>query len=144
MRDINLGENNPNWKGGGYIDNEGYVYLRIPDHPFCKSNGNILEHRVVMEKHLGRYLKPNEDVHHINGVKNDNRIENLQLLPHGKHSVVSNMIYSSDHRCIKCGRDTTQKNKNGAPLWRHGKCCKCVNAEYRARKKTISQQSYSS
>lgn len=64
----------------------GYFYLRKPDHPFANSDGYIAEHRVVMEKHLGRYLYAGEAVHHINGNKADNRIENLKVLTHSEHT----------------------------------------------------------
>jgi hypothetical protein len=50
----------------------------------------IKQHRHVMELHLGRKLDPNEDVHHINGIKTDNRIENLQIVDHAKHSTLTN------------------------------------------------------
>lgn len=72
-------ERNPNWKGGRYISHHGYVIVRVSDdHPFTYK-GYIREHRFVMEKKLGRFLKPEEQVHHINGIKTDNRIENLML-----------------------------------------------------------------
>lgn len=74
-----LGENNPNWKGGRIFNYAGYILIKNWNHPFCNPNGYIREHRFIMEKYIGRYLKPTEDVHHINGIKDDNRIENLEL-----------------------------------------------------------------
>jgi hypothetical protein len=72
-------ENNPSWKGGR-IRTRGYVYIYSPDHPYPSLNGTyVQEHRLVMEKHLRRFLTKDEVVHHINGIKDDNRIENLQL-----------------------------------------------------------------
>jgi hypothetical protein len=72
------GAKNPSWKGGRKLL-RGYVQLLCPDHPFADSKGYVLEHRLVMEAHMGRTLLPTEVVHHINGVRDDNRIENLML-----------------------------------------------------------------
>jgi len=60
-------------------DKDGYLIVKGEySHPRA-SNGQIREHTVVMEKHLGRYLTANENVHHKNGIRDDNRIENLEL-----------------------------------------------------------------
>jgi hypothetical protein len=57
-----------------------YILVQAPEgHPNATSNGTILQHRLVMSQHLGRALSPNENVHHINGNRHDNRIENLEL-----------------------------------------------------------------
>lgn len=76
------------WKGGR-IKLCGYWYVNVPNHPSNKTNNYIAEHRLVMEKHIGRYLLAEESVHHINGIKTNNRIENLMLFPseseHQKH-----------------------------------------------------------
>lgn len=68
------------------LDNYGYVMLWEPDHPNKTLKGWQYEHRLVVEKALGRYLTTQEQVDHINGIKNDNRPENLQVLTIHEHS----------------------------------------------------------
>ena len=73
-----------NWKGGRNKDAKGYLLIYSPNHPFIRKSGYVTEHRLVVEKFLGRYLKPEEVVHHINEIKEDNRIENLFLFSNDK------------------------------------------------------------
>jgi len=73
------GSGNNQWKGGKKKDSQGYIHLLKPEHPFSDIKGYILEHRIIMEQKIGRYLNSKEVIHHINGIKNDNRIENLRL-----------------------------------------------------------------
>lgn len=82
---VKIPQNHPSWKGG-IIHSRGYVYIYSPNHPRINNSYYIAEHRLVMEKYIGRYLKPEEVVHHINGIRTDNRIENLMLFPnHREH-----------------------------------------------------------
>lgn len=74
-----------NWKGGRRKHQAGYIEVQAPDHPRANGSGYVLEHRLVVEEHLGRYLTEDEVVHHINGKKDDNRIDNLLPLARSEH-----------------------------------------------------------
>ena len=81
------GEGNSAWNGGVTISSGGYISIFKPNHPFADVNRRVKEERLVMEAYIGRYLKKEEIVHHINRKKQDNRIENLQIvstLEHGQ------------------------------------------------------------
>jgi hypothetical protein len=74
-----IGSKNPMWKGGIIGTGKGHKLMKVLNHPFANKKGYMLEHRLVVEKYLGRYLKPIEVVHHIDGQRDNNNIENLHL-----------------------------------------------------------------
>jgi hypothetical protein len=78
------------WKGGKTKHSRGYIMIYKPNHPFCVGGKYVLEHRLVMEKTIGRYLHKWELVHHVNEIKDDNRLENLQIVSQSEHKKIHN------------------------------------------------------
>lgn len=84
-----------------------YYYALVPNHPNATKNGYVLYHRIVMENHLGRILNKTEVVHHVNGNKRDNRIENLQLLDSKEHARLHGIEHGRKMcklKCPNCGK----------------------------------------
>lgn len=130
------GKDNPKFKGIKR-DKDGYWLTYKPDHPFAKSNGYVLLHRWIMEKHIGRYLRPEEVVHHKNGVPSDNLFSNLQLFDNqSKHVELENTKNFAGRVCSICGSDTTYTQKhNGRDNWFGNEkdgfmCSKCYMKKY--------------
>lgn len=73
------GAANGAWKGGRYFDADGYVLVWAPDHPAATKEGRVREHRLVMERELGRYLLATEVVDHIDGNRSNNDPSNLRV-----------------------------------------------------------------
>lgn len=79
----NRGKNNPNWRGGKTKHEDGYIFVYLesvsPYSMMRNYKGYVFKHRLVMAQHLKRPLTKVEVVHHIDGIKDNNRIENLKL-----------------------------------------------------------------
>jgi len=85
-------DNNSNWRGGKHKHTDGYVMQTIPKTHLCCSMrdtlGRVREHRLIMADELGRPLETCEVVHHKNGVKDDNRIGNLEIVTASEHMMI--------------------------------------------------------
>ena len=104
------GSNSPNWKGGRTHTSTGYVLLMSPGHPRAWRDGYVLEHVLVAEAALGKPLPERAVVHHVNGIKTDNRPQNLVVCQ-------DNGYHSSLHRRKRAFEEC------GHPDWR--KCALC-------------------
>ncbi len=98
-------------KRNGRIRRGEYWYIKIWEHPCSGKQGYVAEHRLVMEKKIGRYLKFGEIVHHINHNPADNRIENLQL-------------FSSPGQHLKYGHPEVSESQRGITIYKE-KCHNC-------------------
>jgi hypothetical protein len=77
--------------GREHRDRHGYIRVYQPEHPYAAGDGTVAKHRLVMERELGRYLEPHEVVHHINRVRDDNRLENLAVMDWEEHNRMHGM-----------------------------------------------------
>jgi hypothetical protein len=90
------------WKGGRKIKPSGYVMIYQPNRPSVAKSGYVPEHRLVVENYIGRYLNSKERVHHINEIKNDNRLENLYLFSFGySHSAYHWLLNYNPELAVK-------------------------------------------
>lgn len=93
----NRGSKNPIWKSDSRVSPYGYILIRNEDHPFANCDGFVFEHRLVAEKYLlteensvvidgQKYLSPDYVVHHIDGNKKNNAVDNLQIMTLAEHT----------------------------------------------------------
>jgi len=94
MRNARSGQNNPHWKGGKFKrKSDGYISILKPDHHFASAAKRVMQHRLVWEQHNNAVLLSWSHVHHINGKRDDNRIENLQaMMKHDHWSITKKKI----------------------------------------------------
>ena len=116
------------WNGGKKETN-GYMCIYLPEHPrACRKY--VYEHIVVAEQKVGRYLKKTERVHHINGIKTDNRPENLIVFKNDSEHLKEHRMKTWSKiydKCVQCG--TTARKHNA-----YGLCLYCYNIRIGIRK----------
>lgn len=83
-----IGERCYRWKGGCTITPQGYTMIYYPTHPRAQRNKYVAEHILVWEEANGKTIPKGWIIHHINGIKGDNRASNLIAMPNKKHDIL--------------------------------------------------------
>lgn len=122
--DAKMGSSHPNYKGGHVHKSNGYKSI-------CVNGKKYFEHRYVMEQHLGRPLTSKEHVHHINGNRTDNRIENLELhtaLTHARKHM--KLFFNDTHKqcsdCLEVKLHSEFYKRTTRPMGLQSKCKTCT------------------
>jgi len=84
-----IGDKCAHWNGGVRTHGRGYIQIYTRNHPYSCVGNTVFEHRLIIEDYIGRYLTPKEVAHHINKIKDDNRIENLCIVTKKTHDTRS-------------------------------------------------------
>jgi len=103
------------WEIKKLIKKGDYLYCIVLEHPKATKHGYVLHHRIIMENYLGRLLSSEEVVHHINGDKLDNRIENLELLSAKEHASMHGRTKGEKYvelQCPWCSNVFTRRHGN--------------------------------
>lgn len=126
------GEKSPVWKGGKY---KSYGYVMLWNQTIQKYER---EHRVIMENHIGRKLRKDEDVHHINGIKDDNRLENLKLMTRAEHTKF-HMRTDARNRKRKFVASCIYPNCNEKTSGRYDLCTRHYKAQWQRVRNGIAE-----
>jgi len=124
------------WNIQKIVSKGDYNYAVVPEHPNRTKNNYVLEHRVVMENYLGRLLNNDEVVHHINGNKKDNRIENLEVFSNEEHAKLHGARVGHKMVMLKCPwcQKVFSIEKRQSFLDKHNKYqCNCCSNECRGK-----------
>jgi hypothetical protein len=105
------GAAHPNWRGGSSIDKWGYRLLYTPERH--KSHPYSYEHVLVAEKMIGRRLAKGEHVHHLNGVKLDNRPENLLVCTASEHRILHRQLEALAMELLQAGHIEYRNGRYG-------------------------------
>lgn len=90
------------WEIEGRVSKGSYVYAIVPTHPHATSTGYVLEHRIIAENHLGRLLRADEVVHHLNENKKDNRSKNLRVMSKSDHTRKHQIDHGGNIGLFRC------------------------------------------